>query len=226
MASIEEAFARLQALEDERAAEKQKAREDSFMDSYGGKFKNHRGLGMAILAELDRRGVDTSAADEAVQAVLDELREDSNRLLELIDEVKDTAAEQTEKIDDVADAVAKALAGDGNTEGDGDGDVNQEVPPMPPAPMEMGDAGAPPMGGDMPPAPPMEGDMPPAPPMEGGMPPAPPMGGDMPPAPPQGLPPTVSDRRMKRIGKVLSDRRAKRLWKPSAGMLSAATRGF
>ena len=74
MPGTEELMARLQRLEDGYYGDREAARQQSFFDTYGSRFSNNRGLGLAILNELDARGIDTSAADEAVQQILDQLQ--------------------------------------------------------------------------------------------------------------------------------------------------------
>ena len=91
MAGTEELMARLSQLENSYNADKQAAREKQFFDTYGGRFSNNRGLGLAILNELDARGIDTSAADEAVQQILDQLRTECNEILELTKEANEAA---------------------------------------------------------------------------------------------------------------------------------------
>ena len=237
----EELLARLQSLEDEVHGDKERARQEQFFSTYGDRFSNNRGLGMAILNELDARGVDTSAADEAVQQILDQLRVECNEIIESIKSVQQEAIENARKVEEVSNAVNDATAKNPEASVDAsDNDVaaaladlgaNPDMGPSPDMPAEQPpmDTGASP---DMSPSPDMgpNPDMGPSP----DMPPAeqPPM--DMPPEPaPAEQPPmddTVSDNRMKRIKGVLSDVRMKRIkansYKPSAGILEAATRGY
>ena len=107
MAGTEELMARLSQLENSYNADKQAAREKQFFDTYGGRFSNNRGLGLAILNELDARGIDTSAADEAVQQILDQLRTECNEILEL---TKEAAIQNAQKVEEVANVVAQAVA--------------------------------------------------------------------------------------------------------------------
>lgn len=222
MPQLEDMFNELSQFKDEYQADKQKSREDSFFDKYGSKFKNDRGLGLAILNELDRQGVDTSAADEAVQAILDELRTECRSLLELVDEVKDSIDEQKDKIEAISDVVNQEIAAnpDATTE------PGTEEPPMP----EVGEM---PEGGEMP--------LPEEPAPEAAAPEAAPEGGEVPaeipeevPAEPpaeEPAPETVpSDERIKNISRVVSDIRMKRIqskgFKPSSAIIEAATRGY
>lgn len=110
MAGTEELMARLTQLENSYNADKQAAREKQFFDTYGGRFSNNRGLGLAILNELDARGIDTSAADEAVQQILDQLRTECNEILELTKEANEAAIQTAQKVEDVANVVSQAVA--------------------------------------------------------------------------------------------------------------------
>lgn len=110
MAATEELMARLSQLENSYNADKRAAREKQFFDTYGGRFSNNRGLGLAILNELDARGIDTSAADEAVQQILDQLRTECNEILELTKEANEAAIQNAQKVEEVANVVAQAVA--------------------------------------------------------------------------------------------------------------------
>lgn len=223
---------RLKQLEDSYYGDKEAARQQSFMDTYGARFSNNRGLGLAILNELDAQGIDTSAADEAVTAILDQLRTECNEILESIKEQQQSAIDTARKVETIQNVVSEKLST--NPEASIDGGTppmdSASVPPddmlnaMDPNNMPMDDLPpdfTPPdegAGGDG------DGDMPP--PDEGA-------GGDMPPPPDEGgqLPPNEveSDRRVKRIKQLksgLSAHRASRCWKPSAGIISAALGGM
>ena len=110
MAGTEELMARLSQLENSYNADKRAAREKQFFDTYGGRCSNNRGLGLAILNELDARGIDTSAADEAVQQILDQLRTECNEILELTKEANEAAIQNAQKVEEVANVVAQAVA--------------------------------------------------------------------------------------------------------------------
>lgn len=110
MAGTEELMARLTQLENSYSADRQAAREKQFFDTYGGRFSNNRGLGLAILNELDARGIDTSAADEAVQQILDQLRTECNEILELTKEANEAAIQTAQKVENVANVVSQAVA--------------------------------------------------------------------------------------------------------------------
>jgi len=229
MAGTEELLARLQQLENGYYGDKQAAKEKAFFDQFGGRFSNDRGLGLAILNELDARGIDTSAADEAVTQILDQLRTECSAIVDLIKDVQDAAIETEKKVDTIQEVVQSHVSDNPDASVSSEpGDIGSEEF----NPDEMG--GMPPEGGE--PAPDM-GGMPPeggesAPDM-GGMPPegsepAPDMGGMPPegapaeePLPPNQIP---SDERIKNIHNVCSKIRARRhsTFKPSAGILSAA----
>lgn len=235
----EDLLMRLQNLENSYYGDKEAARQQSFMDTYGGRFSNNRGLGMAILNELDARGIDTSAADEAVQQILDTLRTECNEIIESIKDVQESAIENARKVEEVANVVDDVVAGNSSATVSPDVPVagtEEAITPGIEAPMEPNPDALMPEGGEMPPAespaegtPPAEGgEMPPAePPVE---PPA------EPPAPgPEEMPPEQipSDERIKRIRAVVSDRRMKRIksaasnsYKPSASILEIAQRGY
>ncbi len=114
MANLNELATRLQQLEDGYYADKQAAKEKQFFDTYGERFSNNRGLGLAILNELDARGVDTSAADEAVTQILDQLRTDCNEIIESIKIVQDAAIQNAQKIEQMGDVIADAVASNPN----------------------------------------------------------------------------------------------------------------
>ena len=245
MAGTDELMARLQQLEDGYYGDKRAAREKQFFDTYGGRFSNDRGLGLAILNELDARGIDTSAADEAVTQILDQLRTECQQITDLIKNVQDAAIETEKKVDTIQEVVQEHVGDnpDASTDTKPE-DLGAPAPDMggtPPEGGDMGGAPAPDMGGMPPegaPAPDMGGA--PAPDM-GGMPPeggapAPDTGGMPPegdapaeePVPPNQIP---SDERIKNIkaayGRIKARRASERnSFKPSAGILSAAQGGF
>ena len=230
MAGTEELLSRLAALEDGYYGDKEAARQKAFFDTYGERFSNNRGLGLAILNELDARGIDTTAADEAVSQILDQLRTECNEIINSIKVVQEQAIQNAQKVEQVANVVSEAATA--NPKADASAIMPPpDMPPMPPA--DVPPADVPPVGpeSEVPPEPPA--DVPPAGP-DSEVPPEPPAEEPMPQA-------AVSDARMKNIRTVLSDVRAKRIkasanntqpkketncFKPSAGMLEAASRGF
>ena len=227
MPGTEELMARLSQLEQGYYGDKEAARQKQFMDSYGSRFSNNHGLGMAILNELDARGIDTSAADEAVQEILDTLRTDCQSILDLLGNVQEAAIENAKKVEQIANVVGEAVAN--NPEAAAPDAIPPEVEPaeMPP---EMTDADELNMEGIGEP----EGNMP----AEGGEPPA----GEPPANPEKNPEETISDVRTKRIQKmkarwgktqtqkknntVVSDINTKNVFKPAAFMINAAQRGF
>ena len=133
MASEMELESRLQALEAAQAAAAQRSKEDSFINSYGSQFSNDRSLGVAILNELERRGVDTSAADEAVANIIDELRTELRGIMSLIDAVQDKAIQQSDKLDTITNVIQQEVAGNPAASGD----IQPNIPgaiemPLPP----------------------------------------------------------------------------------------------
>ena len=211
MAGTEELMARLSQLENSYNADKQAAREKQFFDTYGGRFSNNRGLGLAILNELDARGIDTSAADEAVQQILDQLRTECNEILELTKEANEAAIQNAQKVEEVANVVAQAVASN----------PDASMPMTPPPAVES--AEMPPAINTMDP----DGEFNPE---------------NVPPAENTAEPPAentaenteVSDIRQKRISSMKSnwgkthckDKKSCGGFKPSAGMIAAASKGY
>lgn len=209
MAGTEELMARLAQLENSYNADKQAAREKQFFDTYGGRFSNNRGLGLAILNELDARGIDTSAADEAVQQILDQLRTECNEILELTKEANEAAIQNAQKVEEVANVVSQAVASNP------DASMPMTPPPavepaeMPPA-IDTMDPNGEFNPDDVPPA---EGSAPAEPPAEDT---------------------EVSDIRQKRISRMKSnwgkthtqEKMEARGFKPSAGIIAAASKGY
>ena len=150
--NIEELATRLGALEADQAARLQAERENQFMDTYGTRFSNDRNIGLAILGEMSRRGIDVSAADEAVQQILDGMRAEATDILNKIQQHQVEVDSLVDKVNNISDAVAAAT-----------GNGEPTIPNIEPTPE------APPV--EEPPAPPVE--EPPAPPVE--EPPAPPV---------------------------------------------------
>lgn len=223
MAGTEELMARLAQLENSYNADKQAAREKQFFDTYGGRFSNNRGLGLAILNELDARGIDTSAADEAVQQILSQLRVECNEILELTKEANEAAIQTAQKVEEVANVVSQAAASN----------PDASMPMTPPPTVEP--AEMPPAMDAMDP----NGEFNPddVPPAEGGAEPT-----EMPPAEdteepteePSAEDTEVSDIRQKRISRMKSnwgkthtqEKMKASSFKPSAGIIAAASKGY
>ena len=228
MAGTEELLARLTQLENGYYGDKEAARQKQFFDTYGSRFSNNRGLGMAILNELDARGIDTSAADEAVQQILDQLRMECQEILDMTKDANQAAIDTAQHVEEVANAVSQAITNNPSAEPSDATPPEVEPAEMPP---EMMDAEEPNMDAlnEEPPAeePAPAEETPAEPPAEE---PAP--AEETPAEPPaEELPPeqTVSDARMKRIDSMRSRFASKfnsNSFKPSAGMIAAAKRGY
>ena len=230
MPGTEELMARLQQLEDGYYGDKEAARQQQFFDTYGSRFSNNHGLGLAILNELDARGIDTSAADEAVTQIIDQLRTECNEILDALKEVQTQAIEQAQKVEEIGNVVSEAVAANPNA------DDPNALPPEAMPPAEVGDMGIEGMSaeGEFNPDEVPTGDTgdemsteePPA--EEEKVPPEEPVP-DEPPAENEPAPTDVpSDARIKNIRGALSRVKAKRAaasFKPSAGILNAAMGG-
>ena len=224
MPGTEELMSRLQQLEDGYYGDKEAARQKQFFDTYGSRFSNNHGLGLAILNELDARGIDTSAADEAVTQIIDQLRTECNEIIEALKEVQTQAIEQAQKVEDIGNVVSEAVAANPNA------DDPNALPPEAMPPAEVGDMGIEGMGA--------EGEFnPDEVPMDNA---GNAMSAEEPPAEEEKVPPeqppaeqpvptdVPSDARIKNIRGALSRAKAKRAaasFKPSAGILNAAMGG-
>ena len=238
MAGTEELMARLSQLENSYNADKQAAREKQFFDTYGGRFSNNRGLGLAILNELDARGIDTSAADEAVQQILDQLRTECNEILELTKEANEAAIQNAQKVEEVANVVAQAVASNPDASTPMTPPPTVESAEMPPAINTMDPDGefnpddVPPAEGTEQTEPPTENT---AEGTEGAEQTEPPAENTAePPAENTAENTEVSDIRQKRISSMKSnwgkthckDKKSCGGFKPSAGMIAAASKGY
>ena len=229
MAGTEELMARLSQLENSYNADKQAAREKQFFDTYGGRFSNNRGLGLAILNELDARGIDTSAADEAVQQILDQLRTECNEILELTKEANEAAIQNAQKVEEVANVVAQAVASNPDASMPMSPPPTVESAEMPPA-IDAMDPDGEFNPDDVPPAEGTEGTEQTEPPAENTE------GTEQtePPAEPPADDTEVSDIRKKRVERMKSNwgktRTQKKKgcggFKPTAGMIEAASKGY
>ena len=235
MAGTEELMARLSQLENSYNADKQAAREKQFCDTDGGRFSNNRGVGLAILNELDARGIDTSAADEAVQQILDQLRTECNEILELTKEANEAAIQNAQKVEEVANVVAQAVASNPDASMPMTPPPTVESAEMPPA-IDAMDPDGEFNPDDVPPAEGTEGTEQTEPPAEGTE------GTEQTEPPAEGTeqtePPAddteVSDIRKKRVERMKSNwgktRTQKKKgcggFKPTAGMIEAASKGY
>ena len=238
---------RLQALEEftnglraEREKQAQEQELQQLLDSYGMQFNGRRDVGMEILNQLHRRGVDTSAASSNavqdiitdMQAQIAQLYDDFNQKRQEMDQIQQQAAQLTDQINNIDQVVA-------DTTGDG-----SEIP----VPTSMSPEQAP---TEVPPAPDATMAPPPAdesvPPEQ----PAPDTTSEVPPPVPEQ--PVVSDVRLKNVdtpnhmqnqqqffikktnkvnvapsADILSDKRVKEVHTPTFGrhLISVASRGF
>ena len=238
---------RLQALEEftnglraEREKQAQEQELQQLLDSYGMQFNGRRDVGMEILNQLHRRGVDTSAASSNavqdiitdMQAQIAQLYDDFNQKRQEMDQIQQRAAQLTDQINNIDQVVA-------DTTGDG-----SEIP----VPTNMSPEQAP---TEVPPAPDATMAPPPAdesvPPEQ----PAPDTTSEVPPPVPEQ--PVVSDVRLKNVdtpnpmqnqqqffikktnkvnvapsADILSDKRVKEVHTPTFGrhLISVASRGF
>ena len=238
---------RLQALEEftnglraEREKQAQEQELQQLLDSYGMQFNGRRDVGMEILNQLHRRGVDTSAASSNavqdiitdMQAQIAQLYDDFNQKRQEMDQIQQQAAQLTDQINNIDQVVA-------DTTGDGSEipvptnmspeQAPTEVPPVPDATMTP---------------PPADGSVPPEQP-------APDTTSEVPPPVPEQ--PVVSDVRFKNVDTlnpmqnqqqffikktnkvnvapspdILSDKRVKEVHTPTFGrhLISVASRGF
>ena len=248
---------RLQALEEftnslraEREKQAQEQELQQLLDSYGMQFNGRRDVGMEILNQLHRRGVDTSAASSNavqdiitdMQAQIAQLYDDFNQKRQEMDQIQQRAAQLTDQINNIDQVVA-------DTTGDGSEipvptnmspeQAPTEVPPAPDATMTP-----PPVADESVTPPPADMSVPPEQP-------APDTTSEVPPPVPEQ--PVVSDVRLKNVdtpnpmqnqqqffikktnkvnvapsADILSDKRVKEVHTPTFGrhLISVASRGF
>lgn len=221
--TLEDLAERLSNIENAEAARAAESEQKGFIDKYGAMFSGDEGIGMAILAEMNRRGISSAAvgADRAIQEILDQIREEATMVLDKIKADRDTVNELIGEVQDVQEAVSAALGEDMPTEGNGiveepdvEAALDEELPPLPPE----GEEPLPPEGEELPPLSP-EGEEP--------LPPLPPEGEE--PLPP--LPNTiVSDAAVKKVLPFKVKPRVKHSsepkgWKPASHLLDAIKGG-
>ena len=243
---------RLQALEEftnglraEREKQAQEQELQQLLDSYGMQFNGRRDVGMEILNQLHRRGVDTSAASSNavqdiitdMQAQIAQLYDDFNQKRQEMDQIQQQAAQLTDQINNIDQVVA-------DTTGDG-----SEIP----VPTNMSpEQAAPDTTSEVPPSAADESVTPP--PADTSVPPEQPVPdttSEVPPPVPEQ--PVVSDVRLKNVdtpnpmqnqqqffikktnkvnvapsADILSDKRVKEVHTPTFGrhLISVASRGF
>ena len=243
---------RLQALEEftnglraEREKQMQEQELQQLLDSYGMQFNGRRDVGMEILNQLHRRGVDTSAASSNavqdiitdMQAQIAQLYDDFNQKRQEMDQIQQQAAQLTDQINNIDQVVA-------DTTGDG-----SEIP----VPTNMSPEQMPATDATMTPPPAADESVTP-PPADMSVPPeqpAPDTTSEVPPPAPEQ--PVVSDVRLKNVDTpnpmqnqqqffikktnkvnvapspdILSDKRVKEVHTPTFGrhLISVASRGF
>lgn len=125
-----------QQIQEEKAAAAQKAAIDSLKDKYGMRFGNRDDVAMEILNQLNRRGVDVSAAsNNAVQDILDDMQGQIAALYDAFNQSKREMADTQAKAADLAgqlnaiDETVQAATG-GDMAG---GEVPGNEPPAPSA---------------------------------------------------------------------------------------------
>lgn len=242
---------RLQALEEftnglraEREKQAQEQELQQLLDSYGMQFNGRRDVGMEILNQLHRRGVDTSAASSNavqdiitdMQAQIAQLYDDFNQKRQEMDQIQQQAAQLTDQINNIDQVVA-------DTTGDGSEiPVPTNMSPEQPAPDAT--MTPPPAADESVAPPPADMSVPPEQP-------APDTTNEVPPPAPEQ--PVVSDVRLKNVdtpnpmqnqqqffikktnkvnvapsADILSDKRVKEVHTPTFGrhLISVASRGF
>ena len=246
---------RLQALEEftnglraEREKQAQEQELQQLLDSYGMQFNGRRDVGMEILNQLHRRGVDTSAASSNavqdiitdMQAQIAQLYDDFNQKRQEMDQIQQQAAQLTDQINNIDQVVA-------DTTGDGSEiPVPTNMSPEQAPTNETPDAtmATPPAADESVTPPPADMSVPPEQP-------APDTTSEVPPSAPEQ--PVVSDVRLKNVdtpnhmqnkqqffikktnkvnvapsADILSDKRVKEVHTPTFGrhLISVASRGF
>lgn len=196
---IEELGRRLESLETAKRVADEQAQQSMFIDKYGTKFNKNPDLAVAILGELNRRGVDVSAADDAVQQIMDQLRMELTQAMDRVQQMVTDLSATMDKVNTVDEAVQAAQGSTGvATEAPGEQDMLPDLTygmapastPETPAPAPMPETPAPAAVPEETPAPAAVPETP--------APAAAPMSEAPAPAPiPQGA--TLSDERMKNV---------------------------
>lgn len=242
---------RLQALEEftnglraEREKQAQEQELQQLLDSYGMQFNGRRDVGMEILNQLHRRGVDTSAASSNavqdiitdMQAQIAQLYDDFNQKRQEMDQIQQQAAQLTDQINNIDQVVA-------DTTGDGS-EIPVPTNMSPEQPVPDATMTPPPAADESVTPPPADGSVPPEQPV-------PDTTDEVPPPVPEQ--PVVSDVRLKNVdtpnhmqnkqqffikktnkvnvapsADILSDKRVKEVHTPTFGrhLISVASRGF
>lgn len=79
-----------------------------FLDKYGTMFNNKRGIGLAILNELSRNNVDVSAADDAVQKILDQVRMEATQYMDALQLLMNDLGGFMDKVNTIDESVQAA----------------------------------------------------------------------------------------------------------------------
>ena len=180
---------------------------DSFVQQYGNRFSNNKQLGLAIMNQLTDNGMSLeSITEDAVQTVIDTLRQQCNALLDAIRLDHNKNVEAIHQIQDHLNAVDESIQS-ANLQANQPIDIAGE--PYVPTPASADQMQLPPE--QM--AAPIPEQLPPE---------------QMAMSAEQQLPPEqqLSDKRMKQIiGKKSNDNKSG-YFRPSAGMIEAASRSF
>lgn len=198
---------------------------DNFVQQYGNRFSNNKQLGLAILNQLTDNGMSMEAiTEDAVQTVIDTLRQQCNALLDAIRLDHNKNVEAIHQIQDHLNMVDESIQ-NASMQTDQPIDITGEpYVPEPAAADVMPEPVAAPMPEQLPPeqmTAPMPEQLPPE-----QM--AAPMPEQMPAPTPAQLPPEqqLSDKRMKQIIGKKSNSKDTGYFRPSAGILEAASRSF
>lgn len=153
--ALEQMAQQLQLEKEEAAQEKQI---QGLLDQYGMQFNNRRDVGMEILNQLNRQGVDVSAASSSaiqdiitdMQTQIAQLYDDFNQKRQEMDIIQSEAADLANKVNQIDQVVVDATSLDAAVPTENevppvDAPVEGEVPPPVEGPAEA------PVEGDVPP---------------------------------------------------------------------------
>lgn len=101
---------RLMALEAAKQEAAQQAMLGQVMDKYGAQFGNNKNVALAILNSLNDSGIDVSAASDAVQQIMDQLRMEVQQSFDRLNALANDLGMQLQKINTVDDAVMAATS--------------------------------------------------------------------------------------------------------------------
>ena len=83
------------------------------LSQYGSAFNNNQNVAMMILNRLQEKGIDVSAAEDAVKTITDQLRLEASNLLNDLQQKQQQAEEVLDKVTTVQETVDAALAAKG-----------------------------------------------------------------------------------------------------------------